>query len=111
MKAADFFDVENHKEIIFTSSAFNKVDDAHYKLTGLLNIKNISHEITLDVTFGGKNKDPWGNEKAAFELTGKISRKEWGLNWNAALETGGVLVGDEVTINAEVQFVKQVSEH
>ena len=107
LKGADFFDVENHKEILFTGSSFKKVDDDNYKLIGQLNIKGASNAVTLDVEFGGINKDPWGNEKAAFSLNGKISRKEWGLNWNAALETGGVLVSDEVRINAEVQFVKQ----
>ena len=61
-----------------------------------------------DVEFGGTNKDPWGNEKAGFSFNGKINRKDWGLNWNAALETGGVLVSDEVKIGDEVQFVKQV---
>jgi len=107
LKNADFFDVENHKEITFNSSSFKKVDDENYKLTGQLNIKGVSNSVTLDVEFGGINKDPWGNEKAAFSFHGKINRKDWGLNWNAALETGGVLVSDEVRINGEVQFVKQ----
>ena len=73
----------------------------------MLNIKGVSKEISLDVEFGGINKDPWGNEKAGFSVSGKINRKDFGLNWNAALETGGVLVSDEVKINAEIQFVKQ----
>ncbi len=73
----------------------------------MLNIKGVSKEISLDVEFGGVNKDPWGNEKAGFSVSGKINRKDFGLNWNAALETGGVLVSEEVKINAEVQFVKQ----
>lgn len=107
LKSADFFDAENHKEISFSSSSFEKLDDDNYQLTGQLNIKGISRSVTLDVEFGGINRDPWGNEKAAFSLVGKINRKEWGLNWNAALETGGVLVSDEVRISAEVQFVKQ----
>ena len=107
LRGADFFDLENHQELTFVSTAFKQVDDENYRLTGLLTIKGISKEVTLDVEFGGVNKDPWGNEKAAFAVSGKINRKEWGLNWNAALETGGVLVSDEVRINAEVQFVKQ----
>ena len=61
----------------------------------------------LDVDFGGENKDPWGNQRFAFEINGKINRKDWGLNWNSALETGRVLVDDEVKLNAEVQFIKQ----
>jgi len=74
----------------------------------LLTIKDISKEVVPDVEFRGTNKDPWGNEKAGFSFNGKINHKDWGLNWNAALETGGVLVSDEVKIGDEVQFVKQV---
>ncbi|HLO61073.1 MAG TPA: YceI family protein [Bacteroidales bacterium] len=106
LKSADFFDVENHKEITFESKSVKKVDEETYKLTGDLSIKGITREVVLDAEFGGINKDPWGNEKAGFSLSGKINRKDWGLNWNAALETGGVLVSDDVRINGEVQFVK-----
>lgn len=109
LKSADFFDVENYKELKFEGASFKKVDDDEYKLTGLLTIKGVTKEVTFDVEFGGINKDPWGNEKAGFSLEGKINRKDWGLNWNAALETGGVLVSEDVKIQAEVQFVKQVS--
>jgi polyisoprenoid-binding protein YceI len=107
LKSADFFDVEKYNEISFEGTSFTKLDDENYQLKGLLTIKDISNEIKLDVEFGGINKDPWGNEKAGFSLSGKINRKDWGLNWNAALETGGVLVSEEVKISAEVQFVKQ----
>ncbi len=107
LKSADFFDVENHKEIKFEGTSFTKLDEENYRLKGNLTIKGVSKEMNLDVEFGGINKDPWGNEKAGFSLNGKINRKDWGLNWNAALETGGVLVSDEVKITAEVQFVKQ----
>lgn len=107
LKSADFFDVENHPELTFEGTSFTKVDDENFKLKGKLTIKGTSKEVQLDVEFGGINKDPWGNEKAGFSVNGKISRKEWGLNWNAALETGGVLVSDEVKLSAEVQFVKQ----
>ncbi len=107
LKSADFFDVENHKELTFRSTSLKKVDDDEYKLSGMLTIKGVSKEVVLDVEFGGTNKDPWGNEKAGFSLSGKINRKEWGLNWNAALESGGVLVSEEVKIQGEVQFVKQ----
>lgn len=107
LKSAEFFDVENHKDISFTSISFKKIDDENFKLIGNLTIKNVTKEITLDVEFGGTNKDPWGNEKAGFTLTGKLNRKDFGLTWNTVLETGGVMVGEEVKINAEVQFVKQ----
>ena len=106
LKSADFFDSDNHAELSFSGSSVSG-SNGNYKLNGLLTIKGISKEVSLDVEFGGINKDPWGNEKAGFSISGKISRKDWGLNWNAALETGGVLVSDEVTINAEVQLVKQ----
>lgn len=109
LKSGDFFDVENHKTLSFEGSGMTKVDDDHYEMKGMLTIKGISKEVTLDVEFGGVNKDPWGNEKAGFSLSGKFNRKEWGLNWNAALETGGVLVSEEVRISAEVQFTKNAS--
>lgn len=109
LKSADFFDVENHKELKFTGTSLTQLDDDNYLLKGLLNIKGIEKEVSFDVEFGGINKDPWGSMKAGFSLNGKISRKDWGLNWNAALETGGVLVSDEVRITAEVQFVKEAA--
>jgi polyisoprenoid-binding protein YceI len=108
LKSADFFDVENYSTLSFKGKSFKKVDDDKYKLIGNLTIKGVHKEVELDVEFGGINKDPWGNEKAGFSLEGKINRKDFGLNWNAALETGGVLVSEEVKISAEVQFVKQV---
>jgi polyisoprenoid-binding protein YceI len=107
LQSADFFDVATYPEIVFESSSFRQKSGSDYTLTGLLTIKGISKEVTLDVEFGGINKDPWGNEKAGFSLSGKINRKDWGLNWNAALETGGVLVSEEVSISAEIQFAKQ----
>ena len=107
LKSVDFFDVENHKAMTFKSTSFRQLEDDEYKLKGLLTIRGVSKEIVLDVQFGGTIKDPWGNEKAGFSFEGKINRKDWGLNWNAALETGGVLVSDEVKISGEVEFVKQ----
>ena len=107
LKAPDFFDVENHKEITFEGTSFTKVSGDNFKLVGNLTIKGISKEVTLDVEFGGINKDPYGRTKAGFTINGKINRKDWGLVWNAALETGGVLVSDEVKIAAEVQLVKE----
>ena len=107
LRSADFFDVEKFPGIIFESTKFEKVSDEEYKLRGNLTIKDVTKEITLNVEYGGSNKDPWGNTKAGFSLTGKINRKDWGLNWNAALEAGGVLVGDDISISGEVQFAKQ----
>ncbi|HPG08763.1 MAG TPA: YceI family protein [Saprospiraceae bacterium] len=109
LKSADFFDVEKYPTLHFESSTFTKVSGDQYKLTGFLTMKDVRKEVSLDVEFGGINKDPWGNEKAGFSVEGKLNRKDWGLNWNAALETGGVLVSEEVRIQAELQFVKQVA--
>lgn len=107
LKSADFFEAEKFPKLKFTSTSFTKLDDENYQLKGLLTIKDVSKEIVLDVEFGGLVKDPYGNEKAGFSISGKINRKDWGLNWNTALEAGGVMVSDEVRINAEMQFVKQ----
>ncbi|GBL36121.1 UPF0312 protein MW2606 [Filimonas sp.] len=107
LKAADFFDVENFKEISFVANTYENVDNAaSYELYGDLTIKGITKRIKLDVEFGGVVKDPWGNAKAAFTINGKINRKGWGLTWNAALETGGLLVSEEVWIHCEIQLVK-----
>ena len=108
LRSADFFDVENFKEINFTGNTYEKDDkEGHYKLYGDLSIKGIKKQVKLDVEFGGVVKDPWGNHKAVFNVNGKINRKDWGLTWNAALETGGVLVSDDVWISCEVQLTKQ----
>ena len=107
LRSADFFDAESYPELTFEGKSLTKKSDEDYVLAGILTIKGVSKEVAFDVEFGGIMKDPWGNEKAGFSLSGKINRKDWGLNWNAALETGGVLVSEEVRINAEVQFVKQ----
>ncbi len=108
LKSADFFDVEKFSSLSFQSTAFEKVDEDNFLLSGNLTIKNITKPIKLNVEFGGIGKDPWGNVKVGFSLNGKINRKEWNLNWNAALEGGGWLVSDEVRISCEVQFVKQI---
>jgi len=107
LRSADFFDSENHPLMSFVSSTLEKIDDESWQLKGDLTIRGISKPVKLDVEFGGVGKDPWGNTKAGFSLNGKINRKDWGLNWNAALEAGGVLVSDDVRIYAEVQFAKQ----
>jgi polyisoprenoid-binding protein YceI len=108
LKSSDFFDVENFKQISFKGSKYEKYgNDGGYKLYGDLMMRGIKKQIKLDVEFGGVMKDPWGNEKAGFTIDGKINRKDWGLNWNAALEAGGVLVSDDVKISGEIQLVRQ----
>jgi polyisoprenoid-binding protein YceI len=109
LKSPDFFDVENYKEITFTSGKLTKTSDDEFFLSGNLAIKGVSQPVKLDVEFGGLMTDPWGNIKAGFTLNGKINRKDFGLTWNAALETGGVLVGDEIRLNLDVQLLKQAA--
>ena len=109
LKSADFFDVENHPKITFVAHGLKDLGDDLYSITGNLTIKGISKPVTLEVEHGGIMADPWGNVKAGFSITGKIKRKEWGLNWNAALEAGGVLVGEEVKINCDIELVKQAT--
>jgi polyisoprenoid-binding protein YceI len=107
IRGADFFDVTNHPQISFVSNTVENVDkDGSYELWGELTIKGITKKIKLDVEFGGVIKDPWGNEKAGFTINGSVNRKDWGLNWNAALETGGILVGEEVKISCEIQLMR-----
>lgn len=106
LKSADFFDAEKNPELKFVSSSMTKKDDENYVLNGDLTIGEVTNSVSLDVEFGGINKDPWGNQKAGFSITGKINRKEFGLTWNAALETGGVLVSEDVKLAAEIQLVK-----
>jgi polyisoprenoid-binding protein YceI len=108
LKSVDFFDVDNFKEINFIGDSYENVDrDGSYELYGTLTIKGIRKQIKLDVEFGGVMKDPWGNEKAGLTINGKINRKDWGLNWNTALESGGILVGEDVYISCNVLLTKQ----
>lgn len=102
LRSPEFFDAEQFPQIKFVSSNYNAAEG---KITGDLTIRDVTKSVTLDVEFAGTNKDPWGNQKAGFSLSGKINRTDFGLAWNAALETGGVLVSEEVRISAEIQFV------
>lgn len=105
LRSADFFDSENHPRLTFRSNGVQGSGE-RWKLTGDLTIKGVTKPVTLDVEWSGIAKDPWGSTKAGLNISGRIDRKEWGLNWNAALETGGVLVSDEVRIQCEVQLAK-----
>jgi polyisoprenoid-binding protein YceI len=105
LRSADFFDVEKHPTLTFTSRAITRKGTVGFALTGDLTIHGVTRQATFDVNFLGKAKDPWGNERIAFEAAAVINRKDYGLNWNAALETGGFLVGDEVKISLSVQAV------
>jgi polyisoprenoid-binding protein YceI len=107
LKSGDFFDTTQFPELKFASTKLEKKDEADFVLSGDLIIRGVKKPVKLDVEFGGIGKDPWGNEKAGFTITGKINRTDFNLNWNAALETGGVLVSEEVKLYAEIELVKQ----
>ncbi len=105
LKSADFFDIENYPTATFTSTEITKSGD-NYAVKGDLTIKNTTKNITLDVEFNGAGPDPYGGIRSGLTATTKISRKEFGLTWNAMLETGGAVVGDEVTIHLEIELTK-----
>jgi len=104
LKSADFFDVENYPKIEFEGKGITQKDEDNYELNGNLTIKGTTKPITLSVEFGGLMTDPWGNKKAGFSVTGEINRKDWGMGWNAALEAGGVLVGEKIKLICDVEF-------
>ena len=109
LRSADFLDVDNFPTISFTSK---RVEGAYasegdeFKLVGDLTIRGTTREVTLDVTYEGRGRDPWGNERVSFSADTKLDRREFGLTWNAALETGGVLVSNEIKVHLEVQAIR-----
>jgi polyisoprenoid-binding protein YceI len=108
LRNADFFEADKHPEMLFKSTKVEKIDSDTFTLYGDLTIREITKSVKLSVEYNGLAKDPWGNVKAGFTVTGKINRKDFGISYNAALETGGVMLGEDVKINAEIQLVKQV---
>ena len=107
LRSDDFFAVGTYPTLTFTSSQVVKTGDDTYDVVGTLTIRGVAEEITLPVTYLGTAKDPWGNVRAGFETSLTLNRKDFGLTWNAALETGGFLVGDEVRIQLSIQAVAQ----
>jgi polyisoprenoid-binding protein YceI len=110
LRSPDFLDAEQFPYITFKSTRIEQVDPTHGKLIGDLTIRDVTHEVALNVEYAGQAKTPWGTTSAGFNATTKINRKDWNLNWNVALETGGWLVGDQITINIELELVKQVEQ-
>lgn len=106
LRSAEFFDVEKYPKITFKSKSFKKTDGKNYKLTGDLTIKGVTKTVEFDVINNGTMKDPYGNIKAAFKLTGAINRTDYGLKWNVALEAGGVMVSEQVNIVCDIQMAK-----
>ena len=107
IRTNDFFGVEEHPTWTFVSTGLSS-KGSDYALSGNLTIKGVTKPVTLDLEVLGVNKDPWGNTKAGFSASTKVSRKDFGIEWNAPLESGGFLVGDEVTLNLEIQAALQV---
>ncbi len=107
LRTGDFLDAAKYPKLTFTSTSLTKESDGIYKLNGDLSIHGVTKPVTMSAELAGVNKDPWGQTKVGFELTGSIHRKDFGMEYNAALETGGVLVGDEVKLQLDVQLVKQ----
>jgi polyisoprenoid-binding protein YceI len=105
LKSADFFDAGKFPKITFDSKKIERAGKGEFKLTGDLTIRDQTHPVTLDVQETGGGKDPWGNERIGFSAKGSLSRAEFGLKWNQALETGGVLVSDKVEVEIEIQVV------
>lgn len=107
LKSPDFFDAESHPEITFTGKQLKKVSKNKYTLTGDLTIRGKTKTVTLDVKYGGMVKDPWGNTRAGFKISGEIDRQYFGVSWNKTLDAGGVVVGDMVEIDIDLELIKQ----
>jgi len=106
LRSADFFDVEKYPKLLFKSTKIVKTGEGEYELTGDVTLHGVTRSETFEVTFEGSGKDPWGNEKAGFSARGSLKRSDYGLTYNAVLETGGVLIGDEVKVNLEIEAAK-----
>jgi polyisoprenoid-binding protein YceI len=111
LRSADFFDVEKFPELRFRSTRIERLDADRYRVVGQLTIRDVTREVSLDVEAGGRAKDPWGNERAGFVARVVLDRKDFGLGWNQVLEAGGVLVGDRVDIELDVQAVNAAAVH
>jgi polyisoprenoid-binding protein YceI len=107
LKSPDFFDAGNHPVVTFKSTRVEQKSATEGKLYGDLTIRGITKEVVLDVEYAGIAKSPWGTESAGFSAETNLNRKDWGLNWNQALETGGVLVGDKIKLEIELELIKQ----
>lgn len=107
LRSADFFDVENNPNMTFESSRIVRTGEGEYEVTGQLTLHGVTRDETFTVTYEGAGKDPWGNEKVGFSGQGSIKRSDYGLTYNALLETGGVLIGDEVKVFLEIEATQQ----
>jgi polyisoprenoid-binding protein YceI len=107
LRTGDFFDIEQYPKMTFQSNSITKKDDSEYNVSGNLTLHGVTRSETFIVSFEGAGKDPWGNDKVGFSGNGSLKRSDYGLTYNAALETGGVLIGDEVKVFIEIEAAKQ----
>jgi len=110
LRSPDFFNAEEYPTMTFKSSRIDQLDDRHGRLHGDLTIRDVTRPVVLDVEYAGMAKSPWGTTSAGFSAETRINRKDWGLNWNVALETGGWLVSDEIRISVDVELVQQAEQ-
>jgi polyisoprenoid-binding protein YceI len=111
LRAQDFLDVDKFPEIHFRSKLIDKLDDAKYRVVGDLTIRGKTREVSLDVEYGGRARDPWGIERVGFVAKTSIDRRDFGLTWNQMLETGGIVVGERVDIDVDVEAVRPALAH
>lgn len=110
LTSPDFLDAANHPYLTFKSKSIRVIDETHGEIVGDLTVRGVTREVVLETEYNGQSKAPWGSTSAGFSASTKLNRKDWGLNWNVALETGGVLVGEEIQIDIELEIVKQVPQ-
>lgn len=111
LRSADFLDVERFPALRFVSGEVEKVGGDRYRVHGELTIRDVTRPVVLDVEYGGEAKDPWGNQRVAFTATTSLDRGDFGLQWNQVLEAGGVLVGERIDVEIEVQAVQAAATH
>ncbi len=109
LRTGDFFEAEKFPQLTFESNKMEKLNEENYKLHGALTMRGVSKPIVLDVEFGGTTVDPWGNTRVGFSISGKLNRKDFGVSFSMVSETGGILLGEEVKIQINTEFVKSAN--
>ena len=110
LRNSDFFDVDNHPKLTFVSTGMQHIEDEKYKMTGILTMRGVSKEEVFDVEFGGTVQDPWGNTRMGVEVSGKINRKDYGVSFSVVSETGSLLLGEDVSLHIQAEFVELVEK-
>jgi polyisoprenoid-binding protein YceI len=108
LKTGDFFDAENHPQIIFDGAGLTKVEGEHYHMTGTLTMRGVSKPIIVNVEYGGMIVDPWGHNRVGFAVTGKVNRKDFGVSFGMVSETGAIMLGEEVSFSGNFEFTQVV---